>query len=213
MNFIRKVYGILSIQLCITATFVAMVKLNERWNEFVKTADLLTLFATITACILMICLLCFRNLSRKVPINYILLFCFTVCQTFLVARVCSFYEASLILTMAILTGAMTLVITIFACFAESDFTTTHAICPIITVCIVSMIICSFFMIFSSWWHPIYAAICVILYGLYLVHDTQLIAGNKTYALSYDDYIIGAMMVYVDIVTIFIQMLSLFGEKN
>jgi len=35
---------------------------------------------------------------------------------------------------------------------------------------------------------------VIIYGIYLLIDTQMIAGGKKYELSYDDYIIGALVI-------------------
>ena len=213
MNFIRKVYGILSIQLCITATFVTLVKLNDGLNEFMMSAGWLGFLAGITAIIIQMCLVCCVKFSRRVPTNYILMLTFTICQSIFVAYVCSFYEPSLIFLMTVLTGAMTLVITIFACLAESDFTTIHAICPILSVCFLSLIICSFFMVFSSFWEPVYATIMIMIYGIYLVHDTQLIAGDKKYALSYDDYIVGAMMVYVDIIMLFLELLRLFGGKS
>ena len=56
-----------------------------------------------------------------------------------------------------------------------------------------------------------AAILVIVYGLYIVHDTQLIAGDKKYSLSYDDYIVGALIVYIDIVMLFLELLRLLGK--
>ena len=57
-------------------------------------------------------------------------------------------------------------------------------------------------------HIIITLITIIFYGIYLVYDTQLIAGAHKYSLEIDDYIIGAMILYVDIITLFLEIVRL-----
>jgi FtsH-binding integral membrane protein len=56
-----------------------------------------------------------------------------------------------------------------------------------------------------------------VFGFYLIYDTQLIVGGKRYELDYDDYIIGALMIYIDIIALFVELLqillSIFGNNN
>jgi FtsH-binding integral membrane protein len=59
---------------------------------------------------------------------------------------------------------------------------------------------------------IYSALGVIVYGFYLLIDTQLIVGGKTWELSEDDYIIGALILYIDIIILFLKILSLLSRK-
>ena len=64
-------------------------------------------------------------------------------------------------------------------------------------------------------------VCVgILYGFYLVYDTQLIMGGKSYEISMDDYIFGkislilaAVMLYIDIIQLFLEILKLLNRLN
>ena len=79
---------------------------------------------------------------------------------------------------------------------------------LICVCVVS-----FFMTFAAWWHPFLSALLVVFYGLYLIYDTQLVAGGGQHELSYDDYIVGALLIYVDIMMLFLELLKLFGDRN
>ena len=58
-----------------------------------------------------------------------------------------------------------------------------------------------------------SAIMVIIYGLYVIYDTQLIAGGGQHELSMDDYVIGAMILYVDIMMMFLELLRLFGDRD
>jgi hypothetical protein len=62
----------------------------------------------------------------------------------------------------------------------------------------------FFFIFQSpLLHLIYITISIIVYGLYLIYDTQLIMGGRQNELDIDDYIIAALMIYVDIIVLFL----------
>ena len=51
----------------------------------------------------------------------------------------------------------------------------------------------------------------VFYGFYIIYDTQLIVGGRKHELSYDDYIIGALMLYVDIIGLFLELLELLNR--
>lgn len=46
---------------------------------------------------------------------------------------------------------------------------------------------------------IITAACLGLYSMYLIYDTQLIIGGKSHELQIDDYILGALFLYIDII--------------
>lgn len=48
---------------------------------------------------------------------------------------------------------------------------------------------------------------------YLVYDTQMVMGGRKHELSPEEHIYGALVLYLDIIYIFISLLSLFGSKN
>ena len=56
------------------------------------------------------------------------------------------------------------------------------------------------------------ALGTLIFGIYLIFDTQLIVGEGRYKLGIDDYILGAMILYVDIIMIFIYLLQLVGGR-
>jgi hypothetical protein len=60
------------------------------------------------------------------------------------------------------------------------------------------------------WSPfltnLYCSLGVILFGIYLVIDTQMIIGGKRFSISYDDYVLGALILYIDIIQIFLYIL-------
>jgi FtsH-binding integral membrane protein len=92
MKFVRKVYCILASQLTLTAAFIAIVQVSDKMKGFFSTSAGLGL--SITAAILSIvfmCMIvcCFR---KKTPHNYVLLFLFTVCESYMVGGLTARYE-------------------------------------------------------------------------------------------------------------------------
>ena len=79
LNFIRKVYGILSVQLTLTAACICAVKLIPGWNSGIQALWPFALGAILISIIVEIALICCRSVARKVPTNYILLLVFTLC--------------------------------------------------------------------------------------------------------------------------------------
>lgn len=78
----------------------------------------------------------------------------------------------------------------------------------------AMLMLGIFSIFA--WSPflnnLYCSLGVILFGIYLIIDTQLIIGGKRLAISLDDYVVGALLLYIDIIQIFLYLLQMFGRR-
>ena len=66
--------------------------------------------------------------------------------------------------------------------------------------------------YSNFGNIFYCSMGIILFGLYLVFDTQLIVGGKRLKLDYDDYIIGALLLYLDVIQIFLYILQMISRK-
>mmetsp|Transcript_17390 Transcript_17390/g.23441 ORF Transcript_17390/g.23441 Transcript_17390/m.23441 type:complete len:172 (-) Transcript_17390:121-636(-) len=156
---------------------------------------------------------CCRSFARKVPTNYILLSVFTLLETFAFMFIVSNYETASVMSAAGMTVGMTLAITIYAWRTKTDFTAMGGFFLCLFIGMLMLSFCSLFFSFASWWHPVVAAITVVCYGLYLIFDTQMIAGGRSHQLSMDDYVIGAMLLYTDIMMIFLELLKAFGDKK
>ena len=48
---------------------------------------------------------------------------------------------------------------------------------------------------------------------FLAYDTQMLMGGRKHELSPEEYIYGAMQLYIDVVYLFLIILSLFGGSN
>ena len=90
---------------------------------------------------------------------------------------------------------------------KTDFTTQGGLFFILGC---ALFMFSIFGLFTNnkIFHIILCVAGIILFGLYLLYDTQLIMGNKDNELEIDDYILGAFMLYTDIIYIFIKILEI-----
>ena len=169
-GFIRKVYGILSVELIWTSLFVLLPVLSDDVRLFMRAQIWLYIMAAICMIVLMIVLMCVRSLSRSVPTNYILLFLFTSSFAYCVAAITAFYPPLIVLAAALMTAAIVVALTIYAFTTKTDFTYMGG-------CLMFMGLGLMFacLMLFLWNIPaLTTSICVLLillYGLYLIYDT------------------------------------------
>jgi protein lifeguard len=241
MGFIKKVYSILFVQLAITAACVVPVVLSTKNNSYC-IVNPITSYETCTitgpslaywmeknwgwqiaaffgAITTEITLICARHLARKAPINYIILLIFTICEAYMLSSTCIYYAATspgTVMQAFIGTAMIVLACTGYAFTAKNDFTTKGAFVWILAM---TLMFCGLFFLPLFWatghvgfWYNVILVLCVFILGILLIHDTQLIVGKGRWRLGIDDYILGALILFVDIITILYYMLMLFGKK-
>ena len=212
LTFIRKVYFILSAQLLITAAFITFSVFNKNYALFLIKNVWILILCAITNITVCIALVCYKANARTFPRNFILLGIFTITEALLVSSVTAFVEPELVLLAAILTAAIVVALTIYAIKTNEDFTICGGMLFMcLMLLIVGSIICAIYPTYAP--KTCLSALTIFLFGIYLIYDTQLIMGDKSNALSIDDYIIGALMLYIDIIRIFIEILKILGRSR
>jgi hypothetical protein len=66
---------------------------------------------------------------------------------------------------------------------------------------------------SPFINNLYCAVGVFLFGIYLIIDTQMILGGKAAELAIDEYAVAAMLIYIDIIQIFLYILRFLGGNK
>ena len=212
LGFIRKVYGILSFQLLFTFLACSISMSNTKYLQFqISNPGLayLCIFSTIASSIALVCC---RSVARSIPLNYILLGVFTVGESYLVSFICGTTNPNIVLMAAAMTCGVVMALTIYAYTTKTDFTVMGSLMFVIA-CV--MILFSIFMFFTNnkVMHIIYSSLGVIAFSIYLIYDTQLIVGNHENKLDVDDFIVGALMLYMDIINLFLHILSLLKQAE
>ena len=181
-GFIVKVYAILTTQLTVTFVPAILVAMNDNAREVLQDPDNVTAYVMVWVCMFVglvveIMILCCKNMSRKVPLNYFLLTIFTVCWAWMVTWISAQYDKTTVVTAAVYTLVITVALSLYACFTRADFTklcgrwTCFALLIIITIQLMLSIVSMIIWEYTNTYVPLVAGFVVILYGLFLIIDT------------------------------------------
>ena len=211
-GFIRKVYGILLGQLAISLIFISMgILFKDIVLKFVINYPVI-MYITAVISIIICCLLSFvKSLARTVPINYILLLIFTVCESYLLMIISCTYEPTIVFSAVALTVACTLGLTVYAWTTKKDFT------PLVAwmwAVVFTFIFCG--LLFFCFGRNVYIFYCgggVSIYSIYIIIDTQLLLGKFQHEFNTEDYVFAAMNLYLDIINLFLYILRILGKSK
>ncbi|XP_029175061.1 protein lifeguard 1-like [Nylanderia fulva] len=212
-GFIRKVYSILMCQLLITLGMICLFLYHRPTQLWVMRHTELFWIAFALTIVLLICMACCTNVRRKAPMNFIFLFLFTLAEAFLLAIAASTYKKDEVMLAVGITAAVCLGLTIFAFQTKIDFTGLHS------ALFVAVLVLLIFGIIAMIWPGktmtlIYASCGALIFSLYLVYDTQMMIGGKhKYSVSPEEYIFAALSLYLDVVNIFIYILTIIGASR
>lgn len=231
-GFIRKVYSILTVQLLVSMAFIAIFVLHEPTKRFVQQNAWLVFVAMGVQIVTMLIIACCGEVRRNFPMNFILLAIFTLSMSFMLGVISSVHTGETVMLAAGITAAVCFALTIFAFQTKLDFTVcggeyrlktqlTLKLVILINllfsgVLFAAAIILLIFGIVSIFFPGrtiklIYASVGALLFSVYLIYDTQLMLGGKhKYSISPEEYIFAALNLYMDVVQIFIQILTILG---
>lgn len=215
LNFIRKVIGILGAQLFLTVLFCIFSMTSKAFLEFQIRNVGLFFVCLIGSIVIMVILYCFDYLVRKVPNNYIMLGLFTLFESYMVSFICGVSNPRTVLMAALMTFSMVIALGLYAFYTKTDFTLQGGALFVFGCAFLMLTIFGLFTN-NKFFHIFLCVIGIILFGFYLLYDIQLIVGNKTLMLDTDEYIIGALIIYTDIISLFLkilELLNLTGENN
>eukprot|EP00933_Yihiella_yeosuensis_P020369 TRINITY_DN1633_c2_g1_i1.p1 TRINITY_DN1633_c2_g1~~TRINITY_DN1633_c2_g1_i1.p1 ORF type:complete len:260 (-),score=14.89 TRINITY_DN1633_c2_g1_i1:187-966(-) len=224
-GFVQKVYGILFTQLLVTTGIGALImSVGKHWVAQHRGLTMTLLILSLIGTIGVNCVwICNPETMRESPTNYILLGVFTFAQSVLVGFISVNYTQESVLMVLGVTAVVVLSLTLFACQTTYDFS---GYAPYAFVAV--MILCSFGFILSiasmtgaanspafKTLHLIYAGIGALLFSFFIVIDTQMIVGDKhhQFRISVDDYCMAAIVLYTDIIQLFLFLLQLFGDRK
>jgi len=207
-QFIVKVYGILCIQLAMTVTVCFGMMQFGGYQLFMwtmtdgywtKMASFIFTLATL------ISLMCYKN---RHPLNILLLGLFTLSMSYLIGTTCTAYAAlgySVVVVEAFaITSLLFVGLTAFVMVSKIDFSFLGLVLPVLFLSLMIFGLFSLLAFDSFAMRQVYALLGCLLFVLYILYDTSVII---TY-LSYDDYVLGAVNLYLDFINLFMFILQL-----
>tara|TARA_B100000214_G_scaffold194009_1_gene140405 strand:- start:1864 stop:2553 length:690 start_codon:yes stop_codon:yes gene_type:complete len=201
--FIRKVYTILALQLLTSSVICGITLSDPRMQLFILDNNVLTvsMFTTIGTICAMICY------SHKHPWNILLLGMFTIAESFILSRTCLIFSAqygtNIILISASMTSGIFLLLTFITFVTNRDFSFMG---NMLIIALFTLIGFMFIQIFtqSVFINTLIAWFGVMIFSGYIIYDTSQIL----HKLGPDDCVHASLMLYLDIVNIFLLLLNL-----
>ncbi|EZA59874.1 hypothetical protein DMN91_001335 [Ooceraea biroi] len=198
MGFLRKVYGLLSIQLLMTVVVGAVFMMSSTVKLYVQNNPWTIGLAFFMTMGILVGLLIKR---RDHPANLVLLCAFTLVQAYTVGVVVSMYDTALVLEALFITLTVLLGLTAYTFQTKRDFSFLGFGLFIGLWC---LLIGGLIQIFvqSTALELAMSIGGALLFCLFIIFDTQAIM----HTLSPEEYILATINIYLDIINLFLHIL-------
>ncbi|KAK9747716.1 hypothetical protein RND81_02G011000 [Saponaria officinalis] len=211
-GFIRKVYSIISIQLLATIAVGAVVVSVKPISHFftATSGGLACYIILIITPFIVLCPLYYYH--QKHPVNYLLLGVFTITLAFSIGLTCAYTSGKVILEAAILTAAVVISLTLYTFWAAKRGHDFNFLGPFLFGSLFVLIIFAVIQIFFPLGKigvMIYGCVASIIFCGYIVYDTD----NLIKRYNYDEYIWAAVALYLDIINLFLSLLTIFRAAD
>lgn len=205
MGFMRKVYGILSAQLVVTTVVAALFMASQPIQDFVQQNHWMMTIALIGTFGSLFALMWKR---QETPTNYILLGVFTLMEAYSIGVIVTFYKVPSVVEAFMLTVGLFIGLTLYTLQSKKDFTSWHA--PAM-MCLWTLFVVSMIQIIIPVpaMHLAISLVGAALFCVFIVIDTHMIMAK----LSPEEYILGAINLYMDILNLFLYILRILGERK
>ncbi|CDQ82157.1 unnamed protein product [Oncorhynchus mykiss] len=210
--FIRKVFLVLTVQLMVTFSFVAVFTFVDDAKLFVRRNPWTYYVSYAIFFVSLITLSCCGEFRRKHPWNLVALSILTLSLSYMVGMIASFYDTETVIMAVGITAVVCFTVVLFSLQSKYDFTSCRGV---LFVCLIVLLLFSILCIFIRHriLHIVYASLGALLFTCFLAVDTQLLLGNKKLALSPEEYIFAALNLYTDIINIFLYILAIVGRSR
>ncbi|XP_017061358.1 protein lifeguard 1 isoform X2 [Drosophila ficusphila] len=207
-GFVRKVFGILLVQLLFTLAVMAMFVYHEPTKLFVQSNLVIVFLAMIVNLVVLIMIVCVESVRRRHPLNLICLAIFTFTMSMLLGTTSSFMDSDLVLLAVGITAVLVVALCLYAIQTKYDFTACGGVMITLVMILFVLAICRFFIPEFTDSLPI-ACLCAILACFFLIYDMQLIiGGNRAEQLDPEEYVFAALTLYVDVMRLLLYILRI-----
>ncbi|KAJ2930249.1 hypothetical protein H1R20_g6822, partial [Candolleomyces eurysporus] len=202
--FVRKVYTILLTQIASTCVVAGIVRQSPEAIFWVQTHPW-SFYVPLFGTLITLGLLFWKRHAH--PWNFVFLSAFTLMEAFTLGVVTAFYDNVLVLQALLITLGVFLGLTLFTLQSKYDFS---GMGPFLFGTLIALVMTGFvsiFLPFNRTFDLLIAIIGCLLFSGYIVYDTY----NINRRLSPDEYIMGAISLYLDFINLFLNILRLLSD--
>ncbi|CAI7594235.1 hypothetical protein PCG10_003413 [Penicillium crustosum] len=206
MQFVRKVYSILTAQLLLTTILSSISFFNDSYRVWIQSNFWLMIISVFGALGFMLATFWKR---KSYPANLLFLSGFTILEAYAISVATSFYDARVVVQALALTLGIFVALTLFACQTKYDFTDWM---PYLFGALWFMILFGFvamFIPFNSTMEIIYGVLGALVFSGYILVDTQLVMRHY----HVEEEIAASISLYLDVLNLFMSILRILNGAN
>merc|ERR1712106_918259 len=188
-GFLRKVYGILTVQLLMTTGVSAICIASEPTKQFLQNNPFLVQLSSFSCIFVLFALMVKR---QQFPVNFYLLGLFTFLEAIAIGSVVTYFAVDMVVRAALITLSVFCLLTSFTLQSKKDY--------------------------SSWGAGLFPTevldfgISIAgapVFSLFIIYDTHMIMRK----LSPEEYIFAAINLYLDIINLFLHILRMMSRDR
>ncbi|GAV57562.1 Bax1-I domain-containing protein [Cephalotus follicularis] len=205
--FIRKVYAILSMQMILTVAVASVVIFDPPISNFMFHTRAGFAIYIVLAILPFIFLCPLYAFHKRHPVNLILLAFFTITIAFSLGLTCAITKGKIVLEAAILTSVMVVSLTLYTFWAVKRGRDFSFLGPFLFGALLVLFVFGLIQVFFPLGKlsvMIYGCLGAIIFCGYIIYDTDTLIKR----FSYDDYIWAAVCLYLDVINLFVSLLTI-----
>ncbi|KIX98063.1 uncharacterized protein Z520_06142 [Fonsecaea multimorphosa CBS 102226] len=206
MSFIRKVYTILTVQLLLTAALSMLSFFSTGYRNWIQSNSWM-MWVSLFGAIGFLLLTFWKR--KSYPTNLVFLAGFTALEAYSISVITSFFESRIVIEALVLTLAIFVFLTLFACQSKYDFTSWM---PYLFGGLWILIIFGFMAAFfphGSTVELIYGVVASLIFSGYILVDTQLVMRHY----HVEEEIAASISLYLDILNLFLSILRILNATQ
>lgn len=143
------------------------------------------------------------------PTNLVFLSCFTLAEAYSISLLVSIYDSRTVLLAVVLTGAIFVFLTLFACQSKYDFSSWQPYLFGLLWAMVMFGLVAMFLPYNSTAELVYGLLGALVFSAYVLVDTQLIMRRY----HVEEEIAAAISLYLDIINLFLSILRILNSQS
>ncbi|CAN9508035.1 unnamed protein product [Ophioblennius macclurei] len=203
MDFLRKVYSLLSLQIILTTATSALFMFSQTIKEFIHNSPAVVLVLALLSLVVLLALAVYRH---QHPVNLYLLLTFTLLESVSVATTLTFYEYSTVLQALLLTFTVFAGLTVYTFQSKRDFSKMGAgLFAFLWILVMAGFMRFFFHSDSA--DLLFSGAGALVFCGFIIYDTHLLMKQ----LSPEEHILASINLYLDIVNLFLYVLRILNS--
>lgn len=209
LGFIRKVFGIVTIQLVLTSAVAGFLMANPSIQASLSSSLAWQICLLLASILGLIPLYMYKD---KHPQNLIILGAWTTVFSISVGLACTFYAPVLVLQAVVITAGVVAALTAYTFWATRRGVEFTWMGPMLFAMLWAMILWGFLQIIfrpGPLAQMIYSLLGALLFCGYIIFDVHLLSTR----MDVDDYVWASVALYLDIINLFLYILRILGQNS